>query len=110
MLRWKRLALEINVGSKVDDLPDRPTESDPDDASENAHGACLREEKSLHVTIAGADRFHNANLAAAFEDRHHQGIYDPDESHSQGKAAEDSQKNIQHLEEMCIRDRRRIGR
>src|ERR1700693_6343209 len=113
MLRWKGLTLEIHVRSYVDDLPDRPTESDSHDAAENAHRARFREKKFLDVTVAGSDGFHDANFTAALEDGHHQRVYDPDKGDRQGKAAEDSEKYVQHFEELLdaaagIKDRESI--
>src|SRR5580698_5116351 len=100
MFRRKRLAPEINIRSQVDDLPDGPAQSNPDNAAENPHGACFREEKSLYVGIAGPDSFHNANFAAALEDSHDQRVYNPDESDGQREAAEDSEKDVQHFKEL----------
>src|ERR1700722_5864548 len=38
MFRWKALALQVNVGSEVDHLSDRPAQQDADYATENSHG------------------------------------------------------------------------
>src|ERR1700722_1641575 len=113
MIWRKSLALEINVRSEVDRLPDRPAQSDSHDAAENAHGSSFRKEKFLDVTVAGANRLHDADFAAALKDRHYQGIYNSDEGDSQSQTAEDSEKHIEHLEKLLdtaagIENRERI--
>src|SRR5271157_991372 len=100
MLRRKRLALEVNVRSQVDSLADRPAQGDSDDAAENAHSPGLGKKEPLHVAVAGSNRLHDSDLAAALENSHHQRVHNSDESDSQRKAAEDSEKHIQHLEEL----------
>src|ERR1700733_12396190 len=100
MLRWKRLPLEIDIRAQVDDLSDSPAEGDPNNAAENAHGACFCEEKSFHVAVAGSDRLHNSDFPATLENGHHQRVYDPNKSDSQCEAAEDTEKYVQHFEEL----------
>src|SRR5260370_42487532 len=100
MLGGKRLALKINIRAQVDNLPDRPAESYSNNAAEDAHSACFGKEQLLHVAVAGANGFHDSNLAAAFENCHHQRIHDSDEGDSQGETAEDSEKHVQHFEEL----------
>src|SRR5216684_4154643 len=113
MLGWKRLALKINIRTQVDNLPDSPAKSHANNAAENAHSAGLGKEQFLHIAVAGADGFHDSNLAAAFENCHHQRIHNSDEGDSQGQAAEDAEKHVQHFEELLdafagIEDRKRV--
>src|SRR5712691_3772980 len=113
MFWWKRLTLQINIRSQIDDLTNRPSQRDSDDAAQNAHRARLREEQFLHIPVAGSNGLHNADFAAALEDGHHQRVYDSDESDSQSEAAEDSQKHVQHFEKLLdaaagIEDRKGI--
>src|SRR5258708_32776367 len=100
MLGWKRLALKINVRAQVDNLPYSPAETHPNNTAENAHRACRGKEQFLRIAVAGANGFHDSNLAPALENCHHQRIHDSDEGDSQGEAAEDSEKHVQHFEEL----------
>src|SRR5258708_3383334 len=109
MLRGHVLPLEINVGAKVNDLADGPSQNNSYDASENPHGASFCEKQFSHVPVAGPNRFHDPDLAAPFENRHHQRVYDSDGGNSQREAAKNSEKQIQHGEELsqaarCIED------
>src|SRR5258708_24500561 len=85
MLGWKRLALKINVRAQVDNLPYSPAESHSNTTAENAHRACLGKEQFLHIAVAGANGFHDSNLAPALENCHHQRIHDSDEGDSQAR-------------------------
>ena len=78
MFGRETLALEIDIGSQVDHLTDDPAESDPHNATQNPHGTCLSEEKFLHVAIAGTNGFHDANLAAALKNCHHERVHNAD--------------------------------
>src|SRR5580692_4448694 len=100
MFGRERLTLEIDIGSEIDNLSDRPTESNANDAAKKAHGTRLCEEKFTDVAVAGADGLHDANFASALEDCHHESVHDPNEGDSQRKAAEDSEKHVQHFEEL----------
>src|SRR5580765_8198236 len=94
------LALQVNVRSEVYNLADRPAERDPHHATENSHGAGLGKEELFYISVAGSNRFHNPDLAATFEDRHHQSVHDSDGRHDQGEAPEDSEKRVQHFENL----------
>src|SRR5271154_5874004 len=90
------LALEIDVRTKIDNAPDRPTESDSDRAADKAHGAGFGEEEAAHISITGAEGLHDSNFAAAFEDVHHQRVHDADGSYGQCKASEDRKERVEH--------------
>ena len=100
MFGRKRLTLEIDIRAQVDDLSDGPAQDDAYNAAENAHGAGFGEEKFLHVAIAGADGFHDSNLATALQDGHHQCVYDSDRSDGEGQATENSQEDVEHGEKL----------
>lgn len=100
MFGRQRLALEINVGSEADDLPDRPAKRDSNDAAQDAHGPGFGEEKLFHVTVAGADRLHDPYFAPALKNGHHQRVYDSDGGDGQRQAAEDSEECVQHRKEL----------
>src|SRR4029077_10942421 len=55
VLRRNGLALEINVGSKINHLTDRPAKHNSDDPSGNSHCARLGEEQFLYVAVTGSD-------------------------------------------------------
>src|SRR5580658_3042767 len=101
MLRWERLALEVNICPQVDHLADSPAQGNSKNTANNAHGASFRKEQSLHVVVAGADGFHDSDLAPALKNCHHKRIHDADESDSQGQTPEDSEKHVQYLEELA---------
>ena len=92
--------LQINIGSQVDDLADGPAQRHADNAAENSHSAGFGEEKLLHISVTGADGFHDADFAAALENRHHQRIHDSDRRDGQRQAAENSEKYVQHAEKL----------
>ncbi len=48
--------------------------------------------------IGRSQRFQHADFAAALEDGHHQGIDDPERSHNQREAAENSKQQVEHSE------------
>src|SRR5712672_1942525 len=100
MFWWKRLTLEINVRSQINDLANCPTQCNSDNPAENTHRACLGKEQFLYIPIAGSDGLHDADFAAALEDGHHQRVYDSNESDSQSEAAKNSEKHVQHLEKL----------
>src|SRR5450631_300246 len=101
MFRRKRLALEVNVGSQIDHLANRPAQRDSHDTAQNSHGSSFGEEKFLHVSVAGANGLHDADLAAAFQDCHHQRVHNSDRCNGKGKAAEDSEEQVEHREELA---------
>ncbi len=96
----KRLALQINVGAKVDDMADGPAQRHAHDAAQHSHGSGLGEEELLDVAITGADGFHDSNFAAALQNGHHQRIHNANRSHGQRQAAKNSQKQIEHGKEL----------
>src|ERR1700722_2977010 len=100
MFRGIGLAFEIDIRSEVDDSADGPTEGDAYDPAENSHSAGFRKEEAFYVGIAGADGFHDSDLAAAFEDGHHQRIHDSDKCDCKRQAAKDSEEDVEHFEEL----------
>src|SRR5262252_3563596 len=76
-LRPDFLALQVDVGRKVDHTADRPSESGAESATEQAHGPGLKEKDSFYVTVARAQRLHDSDLAPALQNRHDQRIHDP---------------------------------
>src|SRR6202451_2363612 len=100
MFGRKTLSFHVDIGSQVDDLANRPAEPHADNAAENSHSPGFSEEKFFHVSIAGANRLHDANLAAALKNRHHQSVHNTDGSHDQRQAAENSQECVQHSEDL----------
>src|SRR5579863_1014219 len=100
MLWRKRLPFEVDIRTHIDDLTNRPAQRDSHDASQHAHGACLSEEELLYVSIAGADGFHDADFAAAFENRHDQRVDDADGGDHQSETAEDSEESVEHRKEL----------
>src|SRR3954464_12536373 len=96
----KRLSFQINIGPEIDNLPNDPSERHPNYPAQNSHRPSLGKEEFLHITIARTDGFHDADLAASLENRHHQRIHDPNRSNDQRKAAEDSQKCVKRSEEL----------
>src|SRR5580700_5157575 len=100
LFRWEMLAFQINVGAQIDDPPNSPAQCDSNEPAENTHHASFGEEQSFHVAVTGTDGFHNPDLAAALEDGHHQRIDDSNGGNGQGQAAEDSEEQIEHSEEL----------
>src|ERR1700719_3478056 len=100
MFGRKRLTLEINVRSQINDLANCPTQCNSENPAEDTHCACLGKEQFLHIPVARSNGLHDADFAAALEDSHHQRVYDSDESNSQSEASEDSKKHVQHLEKL----------
>src|SRR3569832_155983 len=99
VFRWDLVALQVDVGADIDDAADRPAEQDAERAAEGAHGTRFDEEELLHVAIARANGLHDADLAAAFEDRHHQRVDDAERSDRDRERAEDAEKHIEDAEE-----------
>ena len=79
---------EIDVRPQVDDLANRPAESNSNDAAENPHGSGFGKEKFSYISVAGPDSLHNADFAASFENCHDQRVHDSDGSDRQGKATD----------------------
>src|SRR5258705_12643434 len=63
VLRGNGLALEINVGSKINHLTDRPAKHNSDKSSGDSHCARLGEKQFLYVAITGADCLHDSYFA-----------------------------------------------
>src|SRR5580693_21840 len=94
------LAFQINVRAQIDDPADRPAQCNSHEPAEYTHHASFGEEQSFYIAVTGADGFHNSDLAAALENRHHQRIDDSNGGNRQGQAAEDSEKQIEHGEKL----------
>src|SRR6185437_6837267 len=104
-------AREINVGAKGERAADKPADEDSADAAEQAHHARFGEEKLFDVAIIGAERFENADFAAALENGHHQRVDDAESGDGERETAENSEKQIDDSEEeaeiaRCIEQRK----
>src|ERR1019366_3344136 len=95
------LALEINVGSEIDETPDGPAKRDSDRTAYEPHGTGFGEEEPAHVGITGSDGLHDSDFTPAFENSHHQRIHDADGSNGQGQAAEDREEPVEHGKELA---------
>src|SRR5580658_2732787 len=98
MFRRKSLALEVDVSAEVDDLADRPAQHDAGYTPEDSHNTRFGEKDSFHVTVTRADGFHDADLAPALKNCHHQSVHDADGGDDQRQAAENPEERIQHAE------------
>src|SRR5207253_10088056 len=70
------LPVKINGGAPSQRQPDQPAERDAKNPAEKSHGAGFRKEKTAHVAVSCAKRLQDTDLAAAFEDGHHQSVDD----------------------------------
>src|SRR6202011_4295704 len=76
-LFWRKVeALQIHVGTEVNNSSDGPAQRDAHESAEHAHHASLRKEQSFDIAVTGADGFHDSDFAAALENCHHQRIDD----------------------------------
>src|SRR6266699_2858769 len=88
------LSVEVDGCTPGQGAADQPSERDTEEAAEEPHGAGFRKEKAAHVAVGCAERFQDANLAAAFEDGHHQSVDDAQRSDGERQAAEEAEEKI----------------
>src|SRR3984885_810438 len=90
--RGKIAAGEINIGAKVNRMADKPADRHSADSAEQSHGARFDEEEAAHVAVCRAQRFEDADLAAALKDCHHQRVDDAERGDHEREAPENPEE------------------
>src|SRR2546429_85768 len=91
--------MQVDVGAESKRAADEPSEQDTENAAKKPHDSSFDKEKLLDVAVGGAERFEDADFAAALENRHHERVDDSESGHSERQAAENAEKKIKHGKE-----------